>query len=299
MSGTNRHASGVRAFTLIELLVVIAIIAVLIGLLLPAVQKARESASRTSCTNNMHQLGVALHGYHDNRGHFPMEDGGTVPSLFVQIMPYTEQDNLYRAVFNPATNTVTPGNAVAVSTFLCPSRRGVLVGPKVDYAGAYNQGISEADVTGNPPVGVGAIALGYKSILNSRGVSLSSVTNLAGTSNTILLAHKILRPAHYDGGSAKDPGYMNTVKQQSGYDHMRWCDTFAGGSNAHKGYFPDDDGVDENHHGGPHPGGSPVLWADDSVRMFMYGTRIGGLSEDASWQAMWAYNRSAALMPTQ
>src|SRR5438445_665957 len=86
-------------FTLIELLVVIAIIAVLIGLLLPAVQKVREASTRTKCMNNMKQLGLALHNYHDSYGGIPQEGSTVGVSFYVRLLPYVEQANLYNQIW--------------------------------------------------------------------------------------------------------------------------------------------------------------------------------------------------------
>jgi prepilin-type N-terminal cleavage/methylation domain-containing protein len=122
-----------NAFTLIELLVVIAIIAVLIGLLLPAVQKVRESSNRLNCQNNLKQIGLALHNYHDVNRVLPPSGTRTISnsgagngySIHVLLLPYIEQNNLFRMIDFSFDASDATANSVArgsvISTYQCPS----------------------------------------------------------------------------------------------------------------------------------------------------------------------------------
>jgi prepilin-type N-terminal cleavage/methylation domain-containing protein/prepilin-type processing-associated H-X9-DG protein len=139
-----------RGFTLVELLVVIAIIAILIGLLLPAVQKVRESAARAQCFNNLKQIGLALHDYHDSEGHFPSAHIETCPAgtragtekvcqywsgWSIDLLPYLEQTTLWRTYNFSVPNTNRSQQAFCqsvVKVYGCPSdtRTGQILAPE-------------------------------------------------------------------------------------------------------------------------------------------------------------------------
>ncbi|MDA1013717.1 MAG: DUF1559 domain-containing protein [Planctomycetota bacterium] len=223
-----------NGFTLIELLVVIAIIAILVALLLPAVQQAREAARRTSCKNNLKQIGVALHNHHDAHGLLP--DGGhnwwsarsktpqgaieTAPRqtwcFLYQILPYIEQSNLYRE----------PNDAVirqtGLSSYACPSRRNLAnIGGRAfnDYAG--NGGL----IGGGGGLGGwgdgknGAVIIRGTDGTNAQKVKFRDITD--GTSNTIAVGEKWMGQSEY---------YIFTCSDNEGYtsgwdwDIVRWGD---------------------------------------------------------------------------
>lgn len=247
----GRRSKNRQGFTLVELLVVIAIIAVLVALLLPAVQQAREAARRSSCINNMKQLSVAMHNYHDQWGAFPIGalhsqtpglasnlDRGS--SFFVALLPFIEQTGLYNELSDSAVggvgNTdiasnvngqVFDGQRVAVMS--CPSSplpqmtdpltttpEGVMMPTYAGISGAATMGggpNSDAEPTYN------GIMAGSGILVPNRSVKISDVSD--GTTNTMMLGEQ--------SSFARDAA-GNQIDLRSSNSHGAWVGSTGSGT---------------------------------------------------------------------
>jgi prepilin-type N-terminal cleavage/methylation domain-containing protein len=287
---------GSRGFTLVELLVVIAIIGVLVALLLPAVQMARESARRTQCSNHAKQLGLAAHSFHDIRGWLPpsrVSNDNTDANQnwltwAVLMLPYVEQQNFYTQwdttmAYELHSQQVT---RQAVPVYFCPSRRrpsqafsteNTTPGPSgglSDFASCGGRGANE----GVPATGVpnqyahGAMICARWTMSTSplRVASWNGLIRMAvitdGTSNTLLMGEKTVRRTT-KWGSAEDRsvytgGNLNNSRRFAGVD-LKTGDNYK-----LDGFTPAEvvQGVDNQTFGSMHPSSVTFAMCDGSVR---------------------------------
>jgi prepilin-type N-terminal cleavage/methylation domain-containing protein len=220
-----------RGFTLIELLVVIAIIAVLIALLLPAVQQAREAARRTQCKNNLKQMGLALHNYHDTYRVFPPRQGGSGAnagststnsfrgrlSAFVMLAPFYEQTALADMAQNRSPQQAPWNNFpewnTTLAMLMCPSNGTGSTPPAGTARGYTNYGFSCGDDTGITQNGTYPNGLTPRGSRGLFGVyqcySFGDIPD--GSSNTIAMAEKIRPQASGDLGMVSTAGGTNPL----------------------------------------------------------------------------------------
>jgi prepilin-type N-terminal cleavage/methylation domain-containing protein/prepilin-type processing-associated H-X9-DG protein len=299
------------AFTLIELLVVIAIIAVLIGLLLPAVQKVREAANRAKCSNNLKQLGLALQNYSNVYGSFPMGvqwSPGTDPyefprmSYVLYVYPFIEQNNLFELFsFNVPNNGVGPWydcsnsigagapTSVVVPTLLCPSDIGITSYSNSD--GAYCTGNYLVFMpSGRVGAAVTATAANRTAMCVNFGAAFSEITD--GASNTMVLGEYVrsmgasndFRGAIWSDQAGYSQIYTATTPNSSANDLLTsgYCVNLPlqnrpCGNDANIGTTSDTNTAASR---SMHPGGVNVVLCDGSVRFASNSVSL------TTWQAL-------------
>lgn len=276
-------------FTLIELLVVIAIIAILIALLLPAVQKVREAAARTQCQNNLKQIGVGLHNYHSARNKFVPPRGdvlfgtGAYSTATVYggwmlcIMPYVEQDNLYKAA-QPWSGPFLSNYTKAVKIYRCPTDQ-----RPADFSNGGNGNLTNyLGVTGNDTT-FNAQYYGPSNGIfnvNSGGMRVTDIQD--GSSNTVMVGERPPSKDNYWGwwGVSDYDCLLSTNQLYSFFGGCIYPGRFRVGD-LNKGPC----GGDSNHFWSDHPQGGNWLLGDGSVRYITYaaeptvrdmGSRNGG-----------------------
>ncbi|HEX3148112.1 MAG TPA: DUF1559 domain-containing protein [Gemmataceae bacterium] len=277
--------SARRGFTLIELLVVIAIIAILIGLLLPAVQKVREAANRIKCSNNMKQIGMALHNYHDTNNVLPPggSSSGDKMGFQVYILPFLEQDNLYLK-FNRSLPYDDPVNlAVALNkvlNYLCPSASEQYSLFSAEYVGGnrpfttHYYGVmgpkgTNPDGTSYQWQGGGHGGFALQGVLTKDGQNtMAAITD--GTSNTLLVGEISWRQTGYRVWSrgCQDTAWCAPCK------NLRYAINAVG--------YNETDNFDDISFGSNHSNGVVFLMADGSVRFVRQATDMLSLLSAAS-----------------